>query len=128
LVTPGGADAPIDIAVGPGLTVDGTVHADGRPVADALARLSGLGGRTAIRAGIPLAQTDDAGHFRLGGVLPGEYRLEVLGVTRGGDGYGPFSTRLLVQRSMTRDVELPRATRVTGVVLTSAGRPAAQAI
>jgi RNA polymerase sigma factor (sigma-70 family) len=128
----GGADAPIEIAVGPGLTVDGTVHANGRPIAGALASLSPLGIGTAIPGGLPQTRTDAAGRFRLGGVLPGEYRLEVLGAVRsapsdGGD-HGPFSTRLLVQRSMTRDVELPRATRVTGVVLTSAGRPAAHAV
>src|SRR6185436_5032818 len=71
------------------------------------------------------------GRFRLGGLLPGDY-LEVPGAdgsgTRGGGGYGPFVAPLDVRRSPTWDVELPRATRVTGVVLTSAGRPAAQAI
>jgi RNA polymerase sigma factor (sigma-70 family) len=128
-VTPGGADAPIEIAVDSGPTVEGTVRADDRPVAGAIVRL--YPAAWTIPDGVPHASTDAAGRFRVGGLLRGEYRLEVPGAegyARGGGGYGPFSTTLLVQRSMTRNVELPRATRVTGVVLTSAGRPAAQAI
>jgi RNA polymerase sigma factor (sigma-70 family) len=132
-IQPGGASASVEIAVGTGLTVEGTVHADGRPVAEAFVRLRAQDLlRSTIRDGIPQARTDGAGRFRLAGVLPGDYRLEVPGAdrwgTRGGGGWGPFEAPLVVRRSLTSAVELPRATRVTGVVLTAAGRPAARAI
>jgi RNA polymerase sigma factor (sigma-70 family) len=132
-IHPGGASESVEIAVGTGLTVEGTVRADGRPVAEAFVRLRAQDLlRSTIRDGVPQARTDGAGRFLLAGVLPGDYRLEVPGAdrwgTRGGGGWGPFEAPLVVRRSLTSAVELPRATRVTGVVLTAAGRPAARAI
>jgi len=63
----------LEIVVGPGLTIDGTVSStSGTPIKRARIRLFGQGNRTGTHL-----FSDERGRYQFQGLVPGEYRLEV---------------------------------------------------
>jgi RNA polymerase sigma factor (sigma-70 family) len=112
----------LELAVRPGLVLDGTVRAKGKAVPGANVL---LGARTAMRVwALPPLKgvSDQAGHFSLDGVLPGEYRL-----TLEAPGFPRFQTDLSMRQSLTKVIELEEHVAVSGRVFTSGGDPAAGA-
>ena len=115
-----GTDA-VQVAVSQGAVVSGTVKSGaGKPIADARVSLFGrnfFGGPNDNSA-----RSDATGAYRIEGVLPGDFQLNVTA-----DGYGPERGDLSVSGAVTRDFVLPDGVVVSGIVLDAAGRPAAGA-
>jgi RNA polymerase sigma factor (sigma-70 family) len=119
----GGVVPPVEIALAMGTTVEGTVRTRGKPARRVYLELVApdLVAAAALR-GVPHAKTDDDGRYRLVGVPPGEYRLQVPSAG------GPLVDEpLTVQGPTSRDVSLPEPAELRGVVLTADGRPAPRA-
>jgi RNA polymerase sigma factor (sigma-70 family) len=109
----------LELALAPGLVLEGTVRARGKAVSGADVQ---LGARTSMRlwALPPLrGVSDQTGRFSLDGVLPGEYRL-----TLAAPGFPPFQMELSMRQSLSKVIELEDHIVVSGRVFTSRGDPA----
>ena len=125
LVIPaGGVVPPIEIVLEMGMTVEGTVRTRGKPARGVHVQLVAPDPVAAAAArGVPIAKTDEDGRYRLVGVPSGEYRLQVPSAG------GPLVDEPLAVRGPTsRDLSMPEAAELRGVVLTADGRPASRAL
>jgi hypothetical protein len=104
-------DADLDLDFGSGLALSGTVRRNGRPYSGAALRLEGSGSPPAW------SETDPQGRFRLEGLQPGSYSLEI----------SDYRTGLVQARAvdLQRDEDLLidlRTVSVEGVILDSETR------
>jgi protocatechuate 3,4-dioxygenase beta subunit len=111
----------LDLTLSPGLSLDGYVRARGQAVAGAqLVLVSQTGSRWSGPA--VGARSDREGRFSLGGLLPGEYRLNVFAA-----GHTQHHENLSIRASQTRSIEIEPSVSVSGQVLDGRGAPAADA-
>ena len=121
-VAAAGRNDGIEIEVAPGLVVEGTVRSgsDGRqPVAAASVGLDSSGRGADPRLS---ARADRNGRFRIVGVAPGRYRIWA-----SEERHRTVALPVDVFASVTREIVLEPASRVSGSVLTSGGQPASGA-
>jgi RNA polymerase sigma factor (sigma-70 family) len=109
----------LELALAPGLTVEGTVTAGGKPAPGAEVLLAPRSSASPMSS-LPLrALSRPDGGFAVVGVLPGDYQLTVVAA-----GHPRYNETLSIRESLRKVIALQERAVVTGQVLTARGEPA----